>query len=172
MKRKVITFVIILICFLLECTIFTKLSFATIKPNLLLIVTSSLGLIRGRKKGMAVGLVSGFFADMFWRNSLGYYMLLFAVIGYINGSFRRLFFDEDIKLPLILIAVSELIYGIVNYVCFYMLQGDFAFATFLFQIILPELVYTVLVTLILYQIILKINKKLEVEEQRSASKFV
>ena len=172
MKRKVITFVIILICFLLECTIFTKLSFASIKPNLLLIVTSSLGLMRGRKKGMTVGLVSGFFADMFWGSSLGYYMLLYAVIGYINGSFRRLFFDEDIKLPLVLIAVSELIYGIVNYVFFYMLQGDFAFATFLFQIILPELVYTVLVTLILYQIILKINKKLEAEEQRSASKFV
>ena len=40
------------------------------------------------------------------------------------------------------------------------------------EIILPELVYTILVTLALYQIILHINKKLEEEEQRSASKFV
>ena len=44
-----------------------------------------------------------------------------------------------------------------------MLQGDFAFGIYLMQIILPELVYTILVTLILYQIILQINKKLEAE---------
>ena len=50
--------------------------------------------------------------------------------------------------------------------------GDFDFAGYLFDIIMPELVYTILVTLLLYQIILKINKKLEAEEQRSASKFV
>ena len=37
---------------------------------------------------------------------------------------------------------------------------------------LPELVYTILVTLVLYQIILHINRKLEKEEQRSASRFV
>ena len=47
-----------------------------------------------------------------------------------------------------------------------------AFGERLVQIILPELVYTILVTLVLYQIILHVNKRLEAEEQRSASKFV
>lgn len=172
MKRKIITFVIVVVCFLLDCTIFTKLAFASIKPNLLLIVTCSLGLMRGRKKGMAVGLVSGFFVDLFWGGTIGYNMLIYAVIGYLNGTFRRMFFDEDVKLPIALIAVSDLIFGLVNYVCLYMLQGDFAFGTYLIHIILPEVVYTVLVTLVLYQIILQIHKKLEIEEQRSASKFV
>lgn len=172
MKRKIITFVIIVVCFLLDCTIFTKLAFASIKPNLLLIVTCSLGLMRGRKKGMAVGLVSGFFVDLFWGGTIGYNMLIYAVLGYLNGTFRRMFFDEDVKLPIALIAVSDLIFGLVNYVCLYMLQGDFAFGTYLIHIILPEVVYTVLVTLVLYQIILQIHKKLEIEEQRSASKFV
>ena len=172
MKRKMITFVIILVCFLMECTVFTKLSFASVKPNLLLIVTCSLGLMRGRKEGMAVGLVSGFFVDLFWGGTLGYNMLIYAVTGYLNGTFRRMFFDEDIKLPIALIAASDLLFGFVNYIFLYMLQGDFAFGTYLNHIILPELLYTVLVTLILYQIVLQINKKLEVEEQRSASKFV
>lgn len=172
MKRKIITFVIVVVCFLLDCTIFTKLAFASIKPNLLLIVTCSLGLMRGRKKGMAVGLVSGFFVDLFWGGTIGYNMLIYAVIGYLNGTFRRMFFDEDVKLPIALITVSDLIFGLVNYVCLYMLQGDFAFGTYLIHIILPEVVYTVLVTLVLYQIILQIHKKLEIEEQRSASKFV
>ncbi len=172
MKRKIITFVIIIVCFLLECTLFDKLSFALIKPNLLIIVTSSFGFMRGKKSGMFVGFLCGLLTDLFWGEVLGFYMLIYTLIGYINGFFRRLFYDDDIKLPIGLIGANELVYGLVTYFCLYMLQGDFDFAGYLFDIIMPELVYTILVTLLLYQIILKINKKLEAEEQRSASKFV
>ena len=99
-------------------------------------------------------------------------MLIFTIIGYLNGTFERLFYDDDIKLPIILIGTSEIIYSLIMYGCMYMLQGDFLFGNYLYLIILPELVYTILITLVLYQIILKINRKLESEEQRSASRFV
>jgi rod shape-determining protein MreD len=138
----------------------------------MLVVTSSFGFMRGRKSGIAVGAISGLLVDIFWGQLLGFHTLLYTVIGYLNGSFERLFYDEDVKLPIVLISASEFLYGICIYVFVYMLQGDFAFGTYLFSIIIPELVYTILVTLILYQVILHINRKLESEEQRSASKFV
>lgn len=172
MKRKVITFFIILISFLLQSTLFVKLKFGAVSPNLMLVVTSSFGFMRGRKSGIAVGAISGLLVDIFWGQLLGFHTLLYTVIGYLNGSFERLFYDEDVKLPIVLISASEFLYGICIYVFVYMLQGDFAFGTYLFSIIIPELVYTILVTLILYQAILHINRKLESEEQRSASKFV
>ena len=172
MKRKIVTGLIILICFLLESTIFHKLTFASISPNLMIIVVSSFGFMRGKKTGMTVGFASGLLVDLLWGNMLGFHMLIFTVIGYLNGTFERLFYDEDIKLPIILIATSELIYGLIIYGCMYMLQGDFLFGNYLYRIILPELVYTILITLVFYQIILRINRKLESEEQRSASRFV
>ena len=172
MKRKIITFCIIIICFLLQSTVFSKLMFASIRPNLMIIVTSSFGFMRGKKTGMIVGFFSGTMVDIFWGNVLGFYALIFTVFGYLNGCFKRLFYDEDIKLPLVLIAGSELAYGLIVYFCFFLMQGDFRFSYYLVHIILPELVYTILVTLILYQIILYINRKLETEEQRSASRFV
>ena len=172
MKRKVITFFIILISFLLQSMLFVKLKFGAVSPNLLIVVTSSFGFMRGRKSGIAVGAISGLLVDIFWGQLLGFHTLLYTVIGYLNGSFERLFYDEDVKLPIVLISASEFLYGICIYVFVYMLQGDFAFGTYLFSIIIPELVYTILVTLILYQVILHINRKLESEEQRSASKFV
>ena len=36
----------------------------------------------------------------------------------------------------------------------------------------PELIYTILVTIVLYFLILKINQRLEAVEKRSAAKFV
>ena len=145
MKRKVITFFIILISFLLQSTLFVKLKFGAVSPNLMLVVTSSFGFMRGRKSGIAVGAISGLLVDIFWGQLLGFHTLLYTVIGYLNGSFERLFYDEDIKLPIVLISASEFLYGICIYVFVYMLQGDFAFGTYLFSIIIPELVYTILV---------------------------
>ena len=43
---------------------------------------------------------------------------------------------------------------------------------YLNQIIIPEAIYTVAVTLVVYPLLLFINHKLEAEEKRSASKFV
>ena len=83
-----------------------------------------------------------------------------------------MFFDDDIKFPLVLIGISDLIYSSVGYLCLFMLQGKFIFPYFLGHVMLPELVYTILITLILYQVILQVNRRLEAEEQRSASRFV
>lgn len=58
-KRILICAVLITVCFLLETTVFQKLAFASIIPNLLIIVTSSFGFMRGQKKG----LIIGFFVD-------------------------------------------------------------------------------------------------------------
>lgn len=172
MKRKIVTFAIIFVCFLLQSTVFQGLSLGGITPNLLIIVTSSFGFMRGKKEGMVVGLISGLFIDIMFNDLIGFYALVYLVLGYVNGFFRKIFFDDDIKLPLILIAASDFIYG--NIVCIFMfvMRSKFHYFYYLKSVILPELIYTILVTIIVYQIILYINKKLEAEEKRSASKFV
>ena len=171
MRRKLTAFVIITICFLLQSTLFQTLSFASISPNLLIVVTSSFGFMRGRKEGMWIGFFCGVLPDIFYGDILGFYALIYAYIGYINGFFRKMFFPDDIKLPLILIAASDFLCNMIVYLFLFFLRGRFHFTYYLQYIMLPELVYTILITILLYFIILKINQKLEVIEKRSASKF-
>ncbi len=172
MRRKITVFLIISICFLLQCTLFQVLSFASISPNLLIVVTSSFGFMRGRKEGMWIGFFCGLLLDIFFGSVIGFYALVYAYIGYINGLFRKSFFPDDIKLPLFLISASDFCYNILVYLFLFFLRGRFQFGYYLLHIILPELVYTILITIVLYFIILKINQKLESIEKRSASKFV
>ena len=172
MKRKLAVFLIITVCFLLQSTLFQSLSFASISPNLLIVVTSSFGFMRGRREGMWIGFFSGLILDIFFGSVIGFYALIYAYIGYVNGLFRKRFFPDDIKLPLILIAASDLSYNILVYLFLFFLRGRFRIGYYFLNIMLPELVYTILVTIILYFIILKINNKLEETEIRRASKFV
>ncbi|MDD3140940.1 MAG: rod shape-determining protein MreD [Lachnospiraceae bacterium] len=174
MKRKIITFLIIVVCFILESTVFRYLALASITPNLMIIITSSFGFMRGKKSGMLVGFISGLLIDIMFGDIIGFYALIYMLIGYGNGFFQQLFYEDDIKLPLVLICASEFVYGIVIYVFLFLFstRSRFDFLYYLWNIIVPELIYTIIVTIGLYQIILHINRKLEVEEKRSASKFV
>ena len=129
--------------------------------------------IHGRKReGMYVGVLSGFLLDICFGQYIGFYILFYTLVGYANGFFQKLYYDENIKLPLLLIGSSELAYGILIYVFQFMLQSDFHFLYYLGHLIIPEMLYTVILTLIVYQIILRINRKLVEEEKRSASRFV
>ena len=67
-KRILICAVLITVCFLLETTVFQKLAFASIIPNLLIIVTSSFGFMRGQKEGMIIGFFcADLYADRIWQ---------------------------------------------------------------------------------------------------------
>lgn len=160
MKRKSVSLAIVIICFLLETTVFRHLALASVTPNLLVVVTSSFGFMRGKKEGMFVGFLSGLVLDIFYGvgNMIGFYTLIYTLIGYGNGFFKRLFYDEDIKLPLFLISASELLYGIIMYIMFYLMRSRFDFGYYFRYIIMPELIYTILITLGLYQVILHINR--------------
>lgn len=172
MRRKIVVFFIIIICFLLQSTLFQNWSFASISPNLLIIVTSSFGFMRGRKEGMWIGCMCGLLLDIFYGSFIGFYALVYMYIGYVNGFFRKRFYPDDVKLPIIMISASDFTYNLTVYLFLFLLRGKFQFGYYLMHIILPELVYTILVTVFLYFIILKINQKLEAIEKRSASKFV
>ncbi len=164
MLRKIIVAAFIMICFILQCSVFTSLAFAGIVPNLLIVLTSSFGFMRGEKEGLVIGFFCGLLNDIFFGGFLGFYALLMMYIGYLNGKFCKIFYPEDIKLPLALIVISDLSYGIICYVLTFMLRGRFHFSYYFTHIILPEVLYTILITLLLYPLMLKVNEKLEKRE--------
>ena len=172
MKRNVALVFVILIGFVMQTTVFQTLSFGGIAPNLLIIITSSYGFMYGRKYGMVVGFICGLLMDVFYGNVLGYYALIYLYIGAANGIFRRVFYQNDIMLPLALITASDFIYSFVVYVLLFLLRGRFDFVFYLKDIILPELVYTIFITVFLYPCILLINRALENTEKRGDHRIV
>lgn len=127
----------------------------------MIIVTSSFGFMRGKKEGLWVGFFCGLLEDIFYGRLLGMHAMIYMYIGYANGYFNRIFYGEDIKLPLSLISASELVYGLGTYAIMFVMRSRFAFSYYLVRIILPELVYTIILTLVFYRLIYSINLRLE-----------
>lgn len=171
MTRKIVLFFIISICFVLQTTMFPALSFVDITPNLLIIVVASFGLMRGKTEGMFIGFFSGLLIDIFCGFYLGMYALLYMYVGYLTGLFQKRFYPEDIKLPLVIISASDLISNLLIYIILFLTRSRYDFGYYFANVILPELIYTTIITIFFYLLLLKINQKLEAYEKRRAIKF-
>lgn len=174
MKRlHIITnIILIIVAFMLQSMLFVHVSFPAVKPNLLLIVTVLSGFLNGKKEGILVGFGCGLVWDIFCHDILGFYALIFLIIGYINGRFQKTFFGLDVRLPLMLTAVSDFGFGMVVCITQFFLRGRFSFGTYLFRVILPEMLFTTIVLLIVYPLMVRMNQMIREREQRSSGKFV
>ncbi len=172
MKRFIITVFLLITLFILQGTLFRALSFADTVPNLLIIFTVSVSLMRGDTAGMLVGFFCGLLLDIFTGPTIGLYALIYMYIGYFNGGFNKIFFPEDIKLPMIMVIVSDILYGFFVYILLFLLRGRTEFSYYFTKVIFPESIYTIIVTVIIYPLLLFINKLLEKDEMRKARKFV
>ena len=161
MKRCITIGIIIVICFLLQCTVFHYIELAGVVPNRLLIVTMSFGLMRGRREGLLVGFFSGLLIDIFFGSVLGPYAFIYMTLGYGNGFFHRIYYVEDVLLPMIMISLNDFIYNIIIYVVFFLMRNRLDFLGYLKDVMLPEMIYTILITLFFYKILVRINLRLK-----------
>ena len=161
MKRCITIGILIIACFLCQSTLFHYLELAGVVPNLLLIITMSFGLMRGRKEGLLVGFFSGLLVDVFSGTVIGPFAFLYMTLGYANGFFHRIYYVEDVLLPMFMITVNDFLFNVSVYFVYFMLRNKLQFSEYLVKIILPEIIYTILITLFFYKILVRINLRLK-----------
>lgn len=155
--RKLVTALEIFLTFLLQTTLFPAIPFTSIIPNLLLILTVSIGFMRGKKSGLFTGFFAGLMIDIFYGNLFGFYAFVYMYIGYFNGMLYNIYYDDDVKVPMVLVAVSDFVYGLLIYGTQFLLRGRTDLWYYIWHIIIPEVVYTTLMTLILYRVYYRID---------------
>ncbi len=176
MRKRIAILCMIIICLIIQYTLMPAIAIASVAPNLMLCFVVSFGLMRGNREGMLIGFFAGLLTDSMYM-ILGYYVigyraLIYMLIGYLCGYCYRIFYDDDVKMPVLMTAAADFVYGIIVYVSQFLLRGRVNFFFYLKRFILPEMFYTILLTLILYRFFLFLNRKIEKLTKRSVDSFV
>lgn len=166
MKRIILNVLLMILAFTIQNCVFPLIPFLSASPNLLLILTFSFGFIYGKEAGMYYGLFAGILLDLFYSGPFGFYTLLFVNIGYFNGICTKYYYEDYITLPLILSLVNELIYNCYIYVLRFLIRNRLDFLYYVREIIIPEVIFTVVTTLLIYRFFLFTNRRLEEMENR------
>lgn len=162
MKRLIVYLFEIIILFVIQSAAFHYFQLVNVMPNLLLILVVSTAYMRGRLSGMMIGFFSGIVVDLVFGNYIiGLYSLLYLIIGYLMGFTNRYYSNDDFTLPIALIGISDLFYGFFYYIFEFLLRGRLNFLYYLRRFILPEIIYTIAASVLLYKLLHMINNRLE-----------
>lgn len=161
MRRLVFYIAMIFIIYFFQTGVFTHLALGGIVPNLFVICTVTIGMIRGKKEGCLIGFFCGILMDALFGVYFGMYALVLSVIGYLAGYVQQIFYEEDMTLPIVIIGIADLLYGIAIYLLCFLTRGRMDFIFYFGRIILPETIYTLILAVFVYSIIGWINKKIE-----------
>ena len=171
MKRLIANIAMLILAFVIQRCIFPFIPFLSAAPNLMIIMVFTFSFIYGKREGMMYGLIAGVLMDLFYSLPLGYFTLLFVWISYINGSLSKYFYEEFIFLPLLMCTINEFLYNLYIYIFRFFPRGKFNILFYIRQIVLPEMIISLLFTLLMYRLLLQYNRSLEDMDMNRGAKL-
>ena len=165
-RNFIIAAILLILAFVLQSTVFSRIPFLRSAPNLVLVLTFIYGYSNSRVVGMITGMLGGLMIDIFFCDVIGYHALVLLIIGFVSGIWNSLFYSDDLYVPLLLLILSDLFYCLINFLVWYVLKARFDFGFYLLHTMIPEVLLTFISGVILYKpMSLLINRLKEVPEQ-------
>lgn len=171
MYRFWVMSLIITIGVVVETTVHHHLAFFGVLPNLMLILTVSYGILRGDEEGAAYGLGGGLLRDIAFGQAIGLFAALGMLSGYFAGKSLLNFYRESFLLPMLITGTISLAYGFVLYLFNIITIAPVGPIYYTLGVIVPETIYTMLVSIPIYRILFLLNQNIENHERKHRKLF-
>ena len=148
----ILTFFLI---FFLQANIFQNFTIAGVMPNLFVIFILFVGLSANTTLGVTFGVITGLMIDIVYSKNIGITAIMLCVIGYLGAYFDRNFSKENKITIIVMIAVATIIFESGYYALNAIMLGFDAEMMQFVKILLIEILYNILLTILLYPIIQK-----------------
>ena len=166
MKKTLINLALIVIGFIiyfLQSNFFSWFTIAGIKPNLFVIYVLFIGLFGSRSMGIVYGSIIGIFLDLIFKEKIGANLFGLALIGIIATLFDKNFSKDSRITIMFMVFGSTVIFEIVSYFINYILYDVNIEILNLIKILIIEVIYNILITIIIYPLIQKFGYYIENE---------
>mgnify|MGYP004519635445 CR=1 FL=1 len=173
MKKVLINIALIIsfiIIYFLQINLFSWFKIAGVMPNLFIIFVLFIGLFISRIAGMTYGIGCGIMLDLFIGRKVGITAIMLGIVGLIGGIFDKNFSKESRITIIIMVIVSSLVYEIGAYLIGCVIYGYSVEIVSFIKILLIEVIYNILITIVLYPLIQKFGY--EIEEEYKGNKIL
>lgn len=164
MKKTSIIILLILaffIIFLLQANVFQNFTISGVMPNLFVIFILFIGLFANAILGISFGVLGGLVIDFVYAKTIGITAIMLCVIGYLGAYFDKNFSKENKITIIIMVALSTVLFELGYYIINSVILGfDIEMLSFI-KILLIEVVYNILLTIIVYPLIQKTGYAVE-----------
>ena len=166
MKKFLINIALILIGFIiyfLQANFFSWFTIFGIKPNLFIIYILFIGLFGNRGMGIIYGSITGIFLDLLFEEKIGVNLIALSLIGIIATIFDKNFSKDSRITIMFMVFGPTIIFEIISYFTRYILYSVNVEVLNFIKILLVEIVYNILITIVVYPLIQKFGYYIENE---------
>ena len=148
----------VLLTLIIQATLLPLIAYKGIRPDLLLIMVMSAGLLGGKEQGVGVGFFCGVLQDLASGNIFGLNTLSKMATAYAFGLSESKVVKEHLLLPLLAGAVATLIHSTVSFMFLAFVGYKMELLPLLSNQVVPFMVYNVIVSIPMHQLVYRINK--------------
>ncbi len=163
--------ILLLFNLVLQSTVFQYLSILSIKPNSAILIIVSYAILRGDIEGSILGFFCGLLQDIFFGRMLGFYALLGMLVGFFCGKPFKDYYRENLLMPLALVALSSFLYEFAFYFISFLFRGKLDLPYYMGKIIIPQTLYSTLLSIPAYKLLYWMNEKIENHEKSGRKLF-
>ena len=106
-----------------------------------------------------------FWRVYYWLGAGVVYSFIFMTIGFLCGYCQKIYFTDNYILPCVLVGLSDLVYGFYYYITEFLVRGKLHFTFSFSHIILPELIYTLVISVVVFRVLNRLEKYLSTERR-------
>ena len=149
------------IIYFLQANFFTWFNIATIMPNVYVILVLFIGLFVKRKIGLACGIGFGLYLDIVLGKTIGTSALALGIVGLLGEILSKNFSKDSRFIVCLMVIGTTAVYEIIVYLLTMLrTEGTVEILAFL-KILLIEMLFNGLITIIIYPLIKKAGYYLE-----------
>ncbi len=161
MKSRIILYIILIFVFVTtQVTFINFVDFFGVRPNLIILLIVSITLLEGRNHGSVVGFFSGLCIDAVVGVALGHQALVGMFLGLLLGNVNKRFFKENVFVMMVCTFFATVFYESGVIMISYTLGLKSSYIETLKAVIIPEAGVNCVLGIIVFTIIVRINRKL------------
>jgi rod shape-determining protein MreD len=153
--------IIIVLNYVLQTTIFRSLAIGGVKPETWIAIVVCYAWLRDDIEGCFLGFFAGLLRDVFFGRFLGFFALLGALTGFLCGKPFKSFFRHNYGIPVAMTAAAVFACGFIFYLTHFLVLARMDFGRYMTRIILPEVLYTTVISAAVFAGLYQVNKALE-----------
>jgi rod shape-determining protein MreD len=131
-----------------------------VKPDLILILVISYGLLRGVYHGACFGLLAGLFMDLLSGNVIGIGALVKMTAGFSSGLLEKTIFKDNLLVPALAAFFGTLFFETFDLIMHLSFHGNYHFISAFVSIVFPQSLYNTLLAPVVYYFLLEMENML------------
>ena len=164
MKKAIVyvgIFLAFILIYILQSNLFTWFTIAGVQPNLFIILILFCGLFTGKISGLITGVICGILLDLFIQVDVIIEPIMLGTLGFASGILAKNFSKENRFNIMIMVVLTTLCYEAGIYLLKILLYSVNIELLSFIKIILIEIIYNSMITIIIYPIFQYFGNKIE-----------